>query len=134
MTYRVLVTASRDWDDYDMMDFVLGSAVAAHMPDVLIVHGNYGDGDMMADSWACARGILTEPHDPDWARYSRQAGPIRNAEMVRAGADICVAFIRNSSFGATGCSNLASAAKIRTLRYRDGDSPAKLPPGPSLGD
>jgi YspA, cpYpsA-related SLOG family len=136
VAYRILVTASRDWDDPWLMDFVLSAAVAAHMPDVIIIHGNYGDGDMMVDAWALGRGLTPERHDPDWGRWGGSAGPRRNAEMVQAGADICVAFIKNASRGATGCSDLARAAGIRTLPYRAGqrERPLDLPPGPAGGD
>jgi hypothetical protein len=133
MAYRVLVTASRDWDDRDLMYFVLGSVVGPYLPDVTIIHGNYGSGDMMADAWAVDLGLGPERHAPDWGKYGKQAGPIRNAEMVQAGADICVAFIKNASRGATGCSDLARAAGIRTLLYRSGQA-VRMPPGPAGGD
>jgi hypothetical protein len=133
--YRVLVTASRDWDDWELLDFVLCSVTEAHMPDVTIIHGNYGRGDQMADDWALTHGLMNMPerHDPDWAKYGRKAGPIRNAGMVQIGADICVAFIKNASRGATGCSDLAEAAGIKTLRYRAGQA-QRVPPGPAGGD
>lgn len=128
MAYRVLVTASRHWDDWELLDFVLCSVAGPYLPDVTIIHGNYGRGDQMADDWALIHGLVPERHDPDWAQFGRKAGPIRNAEMVQAGADVCVAFIKNASRGATGCSDLAEAAGIKPMRYRDGDH------GPAGGD
>jgi hypothetical protein len=134
--YRVLVTASRDWDDPELLDFVLCSVTEAHMPNVVIIHGNYGRGDQMADDWSLTHGLVPERHNPDWGKFGNSAGPRRNAEMVQAGADICVAFIKNSSRGATGCSDLARAAGIKTLPYRAGQREAmlRLPPGPAGGD
>ncbi len=134
MAYRALVTASRDWDDPELMWFVLASVVGSHLPDVVIIHGNYGRGDMLADAWAVDLGLEPERHDPDWKKFGRVAGPKRNAEMVQAGADVCLAFIRNASRGATGCADLAEAAGIKTMRYRSGTPVPRVPPGPALGD
>jgi hypothetical protein len=37
--------------------------------------------------------------------------------MVRAGADVCLAFVRNESSGARGCADAAKAAGVRTVEW-----------------
>jgi hypothetical protein len=129
--YRILVTASRNWDDWDLVDFVLTSAAGPHLPDVTIVHGACpSGGDPMADRWALDHDLKPERHPADWHSYGRSAGPRRNAFMVARRADLCLAFIRNHSAGATGCADMAEASGIKTVRYRSGT----VPPGPAGGD
>jgi hypothetical protein len=117
--YRILVTGSRDWDDLELFNFALSAAAEPHLPDVVIVHGFCQTGaDPMADEWARSRGLDPERHPAGWHQYGRSAGPRRNAEMVALGADLCLAFIKNGSRGATGCAALAKAAGIRTVPYQ----------------
>jgi hypothetical protein len=118
--YRILITGSRSWQDRDCISFELGRAIGASgrdMDDVVIVHGACPRGaDAMAALIAEGYGYATEPHPADWS-YGKQAGYIRNAEMVSAGADLCLAFIRDLSAGATHCANAAEKAGIEVRRF-----------------
>ena len=76
--------------------------------------------DTMAGQWAGVQFLQEEVHPADWDKYGKRAGFVRNAEMVALGADICVAFIKNNSKGATMCADLAEKSGILALRvYRD---------------
>ena len=119
--YRILVTGSRAWDDKEAilvhlgMTIVHGKRLGRH---VVIVHGACSSGaDKIADEIARKRGIDVEPHPADWGRFGKSAGPRRNAEMVTLGADLCLAFIRDGSKGASNCADLAERAGIETRRF-----------------
>lgn len=122
---RILVTGSRDWDDRIWIATVLNHHMLerwrTHREPVIVVHGHCPTGaDAMADGWAVANGMEVERHPAKWREhgiYNPQAGLLRNREMVALGADICVAFIRNGSRGATHCADLAQEAGIPTWRY-----------------
>lgn len=118
--YRVLVTGSRDWDAPETVEAALAWAVYQKVPAV-IVHGACRTGaDAIASHWTRqhrAIGLSEELHPAHWGTHGRAAGPRRNAEMVRLGADICLAFIRNGSRGATGCADLAEEAGIPVRRW-----------------
>ncbi|MFF6903452.1 DUF2493 domain-containing protein [Streptomyces hydrogenans] len=122
--YRVLVTGSRDWDDKDQVYAALSTAVFQNVP-AIVVHGACPTGaDTQAAWWVRMHGrtlgVTTEPHPANWrpnGQLDRSAGFRRNAEMVAAGADICLAFIRNSSRGASHTARLAEQAGIPTRRW-----------------
>lgn len=115
---RVLVTGSRDWEDRELLRMALADAWGWLSPAVL-VHGACPTGaDALADECWTHWGGAVERHPADWARHSTRAGPMRNREMVQLGADLCLAFIRNNSRGATHCALTAEAAGIQTRRYR----------------
>lgn len=113
---RILVTGSRDWDNRNYIEMVLLSY--AHDP-VTIVEGGARGADSIAATFAESQGWTVETWIAQWEVYGRSAGFIRNSSMVESGADICVAFIKNNSKGATMCADLAEKAGIRTERFYD---------------
>lgn len=113
---RILVTGSRDWED--------GKAIAAALlasgarVGVTLVHGACPTGaDAIADRIAQTFAMNIERHPADWEKYGKRAGFIRNKEMVDAGADICLAFIKNHSRGASMTAMLAERAGIIVKRF-----------------
>ncbi|MGK5496362.1 DUF2493 domain-containing protein [Streptomyces sp. URMC 125] len=118
---RILVTGSRNWTNAGVIESRLRSIVEAtvgHPSDAVLVHGGCPRGaDEIADRYARRIGMQVECHPADWKRYGRSAGFRRNAEMVKAGADICLAFILNNSRGASMTADLAERHGIPTVRY-----------------
>ncbi len=132
---RIRVTGSRDWDDDPTIGVQLTLAVqespagplALRGEGVVIVHGDCPTGaDKTADVWARNHGIPVDPHPAEWRRYGRSAGFRRNAEMVDRGADLCLAFIRNGSHGASHCADLAEQAGIPVRRFLAETGPARI--------
>lgn len=118
--YRILITGSRTWTDRDAVWQALADITSTIPPDreIVVVHGACPTGaDAHAHNWALRYGIAVEQHPANWRQYGRAAGVRRNAEMVAAGADICLAFIRDASRGASHTARLAEAAGIRVGRW-----------------
>lgn len=122
--YRVLVTGSRDWDNpkavRDALWNTLISIPANRQP--VVVHGDCPTGaDHTAKMWVRTYGNVfgarEEAHPANWNEHGKAAGPIRNAHMVSLGADICLAFIRNGSRGASHTVTLAEQAGIPVRRW-----------------
>lgn len=118
---RVLITGSRDWSwlDQGIIETTLSKwwREAGYPKDVTLVSGACPTGaDRMAEVEAIKLGFALELHRADWQEYGKRAGFIRNSEMVKSGADICFAFIKDGSRGASHTADLAEKAGIPTIR------------------
>lgn len=115
---RILVTGSRKWVDQD----VIFAALQSHLgneKEAIVVHGACPSGaDKIAQAWVDLQpGIEGEPHPAEWERYGRAAGVIRNEEMVKLGADLCLAFPLGESFGTRDCMMKAKNTGIQVISY-----------------
>ena len=113
---RVIVTGSRAWPDPVRVAHELTQLYLQHGPFVL-VHGACATGaDAAAAHWMnCAGhdlGCYEIPYPADWEKFGKGAGPIRNAQMVKAGADLVLAFPLPGGKGTQGTIDLAEAAGI----------------------
>lgn len=114
---RILITGSRHYNSYDTVHDAIIRAIAEHgnldAPHLsTIVHGGASGADEIAGRVARFLGASVEVHPAQWAALGKKAGPIRNQEMVDAGADVCLAFPLGESRGTRGCMRAASAAGI----------------------
>jgi hypothetical protein len=107
---RVIITGDRNWYAPDLAAEVVKRLLVRYGPDLAIVHGA-APGIDWSFTQACGDlGVKAEVHPARWdllevpgaivrqnkdgLRYNANAGPIRNAAMVAAGAGMCVAFHR----------------------------------------
>ncbi|MFB7185220.1 DUF2493 domain-containing protein [Streptomyces sp. NPDC056230] len=118
---RILVTGSRDWDNEEAVHrAIFRELYIMKCPhgEAALIHGACPTGaDAMASAYAHQSGMHVISHPANWERDGKSAGFRRNAEMVNEGADICLAFIKNGSRGASMTANLAEKAGIHTVRY-----------------
>lgn len=116
--YRILFTGSRTWTDFELVERHI-LELASEQTDPICIHGHCPSGlDRFVDMICAQYNIPVERHPAEWNKYGRSAGQKRNAEMVKLGADECVAYIKDASPGATKCSEMAEKAGIPTFRHR----------------
>lgn len=126
--FRVIVFGSRDWEDpKDRFDkgsvsHVLSAFVGY---STIVVHGACPTGaDALASRWVRDSEEVfarkEEPHPADWTKHGKAAGPIRNQEMVDAGAHLALGFIRGT--GSRGSEDmlrrLRKAGVLTIVTYR----------------
>jgi hypothetical protein len=116
---RLLITGSRTWTDYAVIYTALLEYQKKVNESITVVHGGARGADYLAHTAAKRLLLFTEPHGAKWEDFGSAAGPIRNREMVESDIDVCFAFIRKNSKGATGCARMAEQAGIPTTYWRE---------------
>jgi hypothetical protein len=129
---RVMITGDRNWYASELAAEVVKRLLIRYGPDLVVVHGGATGIDWSFTQACGARGVKVEVHPARWdvldapgavgrvnqhgLRYNANAGPIRNAAMVAAGARMCVAFHRflRQSRGTKDCVRRAIEARIPT--------------------
>ena len=117
----MLITGSRDWpQDDDRVIMTIGYYFGRFHDNsrLTLVHGACPTGvDAIVERLGDYPGVETERHPAEWDVFGKRAGYVRNQAMVDLGADVCLAFIKNGSRGATMTADLAEKAGIPTHRY-----------------
>lgn len=127
---RVLVTGSRDVVNEPLVRCELTRAWREAGQPLVVVHGACPTGvDAIAATWCREHefaGIVEERHPARWHLHGRAAGPVRNAEMVQAGAWRVLAFPAGLSRGTRHCMRTALAAGLDVRVFEA----APAPPAP----
>ena len=119
MLRRILITGSRTWIHRPTIRAAL--AEVWHPGGVLVSGACPRGADALCEACWSHWGGRVERHPANWRPYGvfdRSAGFRRNEVMIVLGADVCLAFIRDESAGATHTANLACQVGIRTVIYR----------------
>ena len=107
-TFRLAVVGSRTFHDYDLLSQVLGSV---HTPISIIVSGGAKGADSLAEKYALEHDIDTDIYLPDWDKFKKTAGFVRNYDIV-ANADAVVAFWDGKSRGTMHTVKIAEKAGL----------------------
>ena len=88
--YRVMVAGSRGFDDYTLLAASLDRLLVGR-ENVVIVSGGAKGADQLGEQYATERYHQVERHLPDWKRYRRGAGMMRNGRIADV-SDLAVVF------------------------------------------
>lgn len=131
---KVAIIGSRTFSDMALMDQTLKTHLCTRLVDCAhwnagywprfdeVISGGAKGADQLSAQWVRARAgwakaapevKLTE-YLPDWERYGKRAGFIRNEDIVKS-ADMVVAFWDSVSKGTQNSLSIAKRLKIPTL-------------------
>mgnify|MGYP000860885121 FL=1 len=78
---KLAVVGSRTFNDYKLLKEHLDE-IHAVTPITLIISGGAKGADSLAEKWAHQNNIETLIFKPEWDRYGKQAGYLRNKDII----------------------------------------------------
>lgn len=111
---RVIVCGGRDFGAQLGEHILAYDTLFALGPDVTLVCGGARGADQMAIAWHNITGTPVEVFPADWKKHGRAAGPIRNQQMLDAGADLVIAFP-----GGRGTADMVQRARKAGIPVRE---------------
>ena len=118
---RVIVCGGRDFNDkikcFDALDDIF-----AGIDGIEIVSGHAKGADLFGEHYAHTHGIPVTVFKPDWERYGRGAGPIRNKAMLDYAMEekpMVIAFWDGKSRGTKNMIEISTkaGADVRVIDY-----------------
>ena len=102
---KLAVVGSRTFNDYDLLKSKLDE-IHKRKPITVIVSGGAKGADSLAERWARENRIELLIFLPDWDKYGKKAGYLRNEDIVK-NSDAVVAAWNGESKGTEHSINLA---------------------------
>ena len=98
MERKIVVGGCRNYNDYEAFKSHLDEIIKNKNDEITIISGHCSGVDLMGERYAEENGFKIAIFLPEWEKYGRAAGPIRNEKMVNA-ADLVIAFWDGKSKG-----------------------------------
>ena len=110
------IVGSRSFTDYE---FLKNALDPLKEQIELVISGGANGADLLGERWAAENNIPVKIFYPDWKRYEKRAGFIRNEEIVKE-SDAIVAFQVNESKGTQHTIDLAKKynKKVRVFKFK----------------
>ena len=103
---KLAVVGSRSFNDYDLLSFVLDEYYELSGNNLILVSGGALGADSLAERYSIEWSLPICIFKPDWTRFGKSAGYIRNKDIVNF-ADEVVAFWDGKSKGTKHTIDLA---------------------------
>jgi hypothetical protein len=112
MSIKLAIIGSRSFSNYNDLDNAIKDL---NFDLALIISGGASGADQLAESWANANKIAFKAILPQWTRYGKGAGIVRNQLIVEE-ADFCLIFWDGKSLGTKStiafCEKLEKSFKL----------------------
>ena len=117
---KLAIIGSRTFDDWNLLDDTIWHYFRARgqndgeLTFDEIISGGARGADGMAAKWAREQKVPLTEFLPDWDRYGKRAGFIRNEDIIKS-ADVVLCFWDGTSKGAANSLSIAKRLKKTTL-------------------
>ena len=105
---KVAIIGSRTFNDFDRLTEEMKKI---KFKVSTVISGGADGTDSLAEKWAKTNKIATEIYLPDWAKFGKRAGFIRNRDIIN-NSDACIAFWDGKSKGTQNSIELAKRKNI----------------------
>jgi len=106
---KLAVIGSRDFNNYKQLEIILDE-LKDYITITCIISGGANGADSLAEIYAKKNNIPTEIYKPDWKKYGKGAGFIRNT-TIWDNSNIGIAFWDGKSKGTAHSFNIAKKQK-----------------------
>ena len=100
---RIGIIGSRTFNDYELVKETMNDYVGK---TDMVVSGGAKGADLLGERWAKDNGVQTLIFKPEWDKYGKRAGFIRNQDIVK-NSDMVIAFWDNKSPGTQNSISIA---------------------------
>lgn len=99
LSMNILVCGSRNIKDKDVIYECIENAIQEiDCDDMKLISGDANGVDKISQDWAKDNNVKIDIYQPNWNKYGKAAGPIRNSQMIK-NADFVVAIWDEESSG-----------------------------------
>ena len=85
---KLAIVGGRDYKDYDKFKRVVDNFIEEYGTPSEIVSGGASGVDTMAVLYARENGIILTEFKPDWTKYGKKAGILRNTDIVEGSTHV----------------------------------------------
>ena len=88
---KLIWCGDRNWNNYQLI-YLTMQILKDKLGSFTVIEGEANGADTLSRKAAEALGLEVEKYPANWNKHGKAAGPIRNTEMLKAGADGILAF------------------------------------------
>lgn len=117
---KLLVCGSRGWEDKNKIRQMILSLLPVGDASNLVIHGGARGADRLAGEVAWEHQIPTQVFKAEWEKYGKQAGVLRNEQMLKESKpDIVLAFLAcENSKGTEHMIKIAKEANVPVIEVK----------------
>lgn len=110
----IAIVGSRSFNDYEFLKKEVDKITYDITDEIKIISGGARGADSLAEKYANERNLKVEVIKPDWQKYGKIAGMLRNSDIIVC-ADIVIAFWDGKSPGTKDSINKAKKLNKKVI-------------------